>query len=88
MNEFHLVEILTPNESLALQELTEALVMDCNNRVLRLIKRLGLKKNLKIFNIAVAGMTLELEVNDEFVDEIKQRTVKEEVVRESPDYMI
>jgi hypothetical protein len=33
-------------------------------------------------------MTLELEVNDEFVDEIKQRTVKEEVVRDSPDYMI
>lgn len=84
-----LPEILTPEEALAIQVLSEALVNDVNNRVSRLIKRLGLKRDLKIFSISITGFAMDLEVQDEYKEMVKNRVQNMKIkTDDSPDYMV
>jgi hypothetical protein len=82
-------ELLTPEEDLALQELSEALVTDINSRISRMIKRLRLKKVLKMFDIVVAGLSIKIEVSDEYLSLMEERGGNVEPEEDdTPSYMI
>jgi hypothetical protein len=88
MNNLPLESLLTQEEELALQDLSEALVVDINSRLSRVIKRLRLKKVLKMFDIKVAGLSVRIDVLDEYVEEIEERCEDESRSDDTPNYMI
>jgi hypothetical protein len=88
MSDLNLAELLTPEEDLALQELSEALVVDINSRVLRMIKKLRLKKVLKVFEISINGLSIKISIEDEYMSEMEERKKNERQRDNTPNYMI
>jgi len=57
------VALMTPEEDAALQDLCDALVINANNRVGNVIRRMCLKGALEMFEIEVRGITFGITVD-------------------------
>jgi len=57
--------LLTPDEQVALEVLSDGLIADINARLKRMKRVLGLKRALKLFEITVVGLQLTVEIDDE-----------------------
>ena len=88
MSDLNLLALLTQEEDLALQELSEALVVDINSRVLRMIKKLRLKNVLKVFDISVNGLSIKIHVEDEYLGKIEERKKEDKPKDDTPNYLI
>lgn len=82
------VALMTPEEDAALQDLCDALVVNANNRVRSVIRRMCLKGALEMFEIEVRGLTFGITVDKNTRKYLLKR--KEELglgnVKKSLDY--
>jgi len=82
------VALMTPEEDAALQDVCDALVINANNRVKSVIRRMRLKGTLKMFEIEVRGLTFGISVDKDDRKYLLKR--KEELgldnVKKSLDY--
>jgi len=65
MSKEGLSTLLSLEEQMALEELSDGLIADINARLNRIKRILGLKRALKLFEITVDKLYLTVEINDE-----------------------
>ena len=65
MSKERLGSLLMPEERMALEMLSDALIAGINARLRRIKRLLGLERALELFEVTVVGLQLTVEVDDE-----------------------
>ena len=84
-----LADLFSFVEDGALEELSNAITIDANTRLPRLMRRLRLKKILNLYDIRVVGISFRIEVDDDTRQELierKESIENEENKEDSPNY--
>jgi hypothetical protein len=82
-------KLLLPEEQVALELLSDGILADINARLSRVIRRLGLKRELELFMVEVVGLQLAVQIDDETREYLLERRGKEgssKVDSDSPNY--
>lgn len=62
-------KILSLEQKVAIETLSDSILVDINARLKRIIRRLGIKRDLEKFTVEIVGIQLKIDVDEEFVRE-------------------
>lgn len=65
--------LLLPEEQIALELLSDGILADINARLFRVMRRLGLKRDLALFNVEVVGLQISVQLDDETREYLLER---------------